>query len=165
MTRGLRLFILRLKNPSPYIIWDGTDITDYHPTKGHDCAVLTNGLVSVQNLRRDCINAGGEPIVIFSCKRGRPSYEVNFPNTGWGGLFTQSMTKVTYPGITIKELIKLTNAEMRKSGLNQICEVICRLNLLNLKYLTPNTKGKIIQCMVFDMCRTPGDWGSKIKNK
>jgi len=165
MTDCLRIFLLRLKNPSPYIIWDGTSIKEYHTTEGHDWAVLTDGLISVQNLRRDCINAGGEPIVIFSCKRGMPSYEVNSPSTGWGGLFTQSMTKVMYSGIKIKELIRLTNIEMEKSGLNQICEVICRLNLLNQKYLKPNLKGKKLQVMVFDMCRTPGDWGLEIHNK
>jgi hypothetical protein len=162
---ALRLLYLRFKRPSPYIIWDGISVAPFYPTKGHDCVVLTDGLVSVQNLRRDCIISGKEPIVIFSCKRHMPTYEVNYPVHGWGGLFTQSMTKVLYPGITIKELIKQTNAEMNKSGLIQVCEVICRLNQLKLEYLTANHKGKKILYMQFDMCRTQGNWGLKIKNK
>jgi hypothetical protein len=161
----LWLIFSRFNRPSPYIIWDGTSITPYLPTKGHDCVVLTDGLISVQNLRRDCIVSGKEPIVIFSCKRDMPSYELQYQGQGWGGLFTQSMINVFYPGITIKELIKQINIEMKKTGLDQVCEVICRLNQLKLEYLTGNYKGKNIVYLSYDMCRTRGNWGLKIQNK
>lgn len=155
---------LKIKSPSPYVIWDGTSVTEYQPTDVHDCAILTDGLVSVQNLRRDCINAGFEPIVFFSCKGGMPSYHVNFPAIGWEGLFTQSMWNVFYRGITIKELIEQINAEMKKTGLNQVSEVICRLELLNSIYLTEYFKDKKIAYLTFDMCRTPGSRRLKISN-
>jgi hypothetical protein len=156
---------MELKEYSPYIIWDGHMVTLYRKTKYHDCMVLYDGLVSVQNLRRDCIISGIEPIIIFGCKSGMPSYEVNYPEQGWGGLFTQSLVKVIDRGITIRDLITKTNAEMKKSGLNQICEVVCRLNLLDIEYLPGKHHGKKIVYFQFDMCRTPGDWGLNIKNK
>jgi hypothetical protein len=152
--KTFELFYLRIKKPSPYIIWDGSTVTPYHPTIVHDFVVLTDGLVSVQKLMQDCIISGKEPIIIFSCKKGMPSSEVKNSVNEWGGLFTQSMTKIYYKGITIKDLIKQTNSEMHKLGLNQVCEVICRYNQLKLKYLTDIYKGKNIIYMQFDMCRT-----------
>lgn len=156
-----------LKTLSPYIVWDGSTIMRYWPTKGHDCVVLNDGLVSVQNIRRDCILSGVEPIVIFSCKRGMPSYEVKFPNGKWGGLFTQSYLKVLdeNPNVNIKDLITKTNNEMSKTGLNQTCEVICRKVLLDMEYLHGKHPGVGIAYLQYDMCRTPGDWGLKIANK
>lgn len=156
---------MELIEDSPYIIWDGNVIEPYHKTKYHDCMVLQDGLVSVQNLRRDIIKSGVEPIVIFSCKPGMPSFEVNFPDSGWGGLFTQSLLKMINPCISLRDLITKTNTEMKKSGLNQICEVTCRLDMLDITYLTGTHNGKKIIYLQYDMCRTPSNLGLEIKNR
>jgi hypothetical protein len=154
-----------LKEYSPYIIWDGSSVSLYRSTKYHDYVVMQDGLISVQNLRRDCILSGVEPIIIFSCKPGMSSFEVNYPDHGWGGLFTQSMVKVMYRGITVRDLISKINIEMNKSGLNQICEVVCRLKFLDIEYLTGNYLGNKIAYFQFDMCRTLENLGLKITNK
>lgn len=156
-----------LKNLSSIVVWDGLTLIRYRPPKGHDCVVLPDGLISVQNIKRDFILQGWEVIIIFSCKSGMPSYEVNFPGDKWGGLFTQNLIKVhnENPGITIRNIITKTNVEMNKSGLDQTCEVICRQNLLDTKYMTGKHPEKKIALFQFDMCRTPGNWGLKIANK
>jgi hypothetical protein len=157
----------KLKNLSPIILWDGLTLIRYRPTKGHDCLVIPDALISVQNVRRDFILQGWEPIVIFSCKRFMPSYEVCYPGDKWGGLFTQSIIKVwdENPKITIKDIITKTNIEMSISGLDQMCEVVCRQNLLELEYFTGIIPGKKIALFLYDMCRTAKDWGLKIANK
>ena len=68
-------------------------------------------------------------------------------------------------GITVRDLISKINIEMNKSGLNQICEVVCRLSFLDIEYLTGNYLGNKIAYFQFDMCRTPGNLGLKITNK
>lgn len=145
--------------------WDGNRLSLYRPTQFKDYMVLHDGLLSVQEVRDKCITSGAEPIILYSCKPGMPSYEISYPGGECNGLFTRSMTNVTeqYPHIKLSKLVTKTNAEMKKSGLNQTCEIVCRLDMLHREYLS-NLKTEIITFIVLDMCRTPDDSDSSHKN-
>lgn len=160
-----KLLYIRLKFSNQYVTWDGVYLKAYRPPKGHDCAIFEDGMISVQNARRDFIESGFEPIVIFSCKSGTPSYQVNFPGQGWDGLFTHSLWKVLKRDLKLKDLIRQTNIEMRKSGLIQECEVICKLKYLFRKYRKLNKRGENVICLQYDMCRTESNSDLRIINK
>lgn len=96
-----------------------------------------------------------------------PSYEICLPGNEWHGLFTYSFCKVLgeNPKITIKDIIFKTNIEMKKSGLDQTSEVICRQNHLDLNIFKGKHPKEKIALFQFDMCRTIGEWGLQIENK
>lgn len=160
-----KLLYIRLKFSNHYVTWDGVYIKAYRPLGGHDCAIFTDGLISAQNTRRDLIESGFETIVMFSSKSGTPSYQVNFPNHGWDGLFMYSLLKVQQREMKLMDLIRQTNIEMQKSGLLQECEVICKLKYLFRKFGKLDKKGEKVVCLQYDMCRTEGDWDLQIINK
>lgn len=112
-----------------------------------------NELQSVQKIRNLVIAEGALPTIIFACKRGQSAHEIEI-NGEWHGAFTYYFNLI--PGtsnITYKDGIKRINNLLKASGNEQISEIICREDVLEMKMNSTNIKGEKHCVMIFDMCR------------
>ncbi len=139
-----------------YIIWDGYTQQDYFEDSTiHDCMVFQNSeLVSVQKLRNDVLSQGCLPTIIFACQRGCSSNEIEI-NGKWHGVFTYHYTEVLgMPNLTFRDGIRRINELIKARGIYQICEIICREDVLDMEMNLDSIKGEKHCIMTFDMCRS-----------
>jgi hypothetical protein len=137
-----------------YIVWNGAAESLYVENDIHDC-IVTDDLqtISVQAWRKELIDDGLEPIVLFACKAAGSSI-----STGHGGAFTLSYTKQFTPQKTLRALVAEINDDVAHAGCEQRAEVICRADLLDVPIDDlPKFAGCATALMTFDMCRPRPD--------
>ena len=138
-----------------YIIWDGYKEQEYiENTKIHDCMVFHNSeLILVQKVRKQLLTKGFVPTIIFACKQGESSHEIEI-NGKCYGVFSYYYTEVLgIPKITYREAIKRINELIKTSGISQTCEIICRVDILDME-INNKIEGQKHCSMTFDMCRS-----------
>jgi hypothetical protein len=145
----------KLPKNKRYVVWDGSVETDYvEDPIWHDCAITYDGgLISVQKIRHWVLHKNIVPTVFFACKGGHESYEME----GVGGVFTHCLARVIEhdPNVTYRDAVRLINEAIKLKGVKQICEIVCREDVLDMAV---NNCSKIDDAvhmvMFFDMCRT-----------
>lgn len=140
---------------SGYVIWDGAIRQKY--TEGslsNDCMVMHNNeLQSVQKVRDLVIAGGAVPTIIFACKKDQSAHEIEI-NDKWHGVFTYNYNKILgTPKLTYKSAIKKINELLKAAVKDQVCEIICREDVLDMEMNLEGIKGEKHCLMVFDMCR------------
>jgi hypothetical protein len=142
----------------PYVIWDGSEETlyDEHPVM-QDILYLENekSILKIQNLRKALISSGYLVTIIFSCKSQTYSYPARFEFDGeWHDVFGHcfSLVQYFYPEATYREIISKTNTAIKKTGVFQQSEIICRRDLLDHKF-KKKIRSEVHHILVFDMCR------------
>lgn len=146
---------------TPYVVWDGSFSRPYQPTDWHDCMVMYDMyLVSLQRTRIYCFVNGIEPILIFPCKIGESSIEINTSKVAGkkhiNGLATYCRMEVLTKGMTVRDFITQSNLLSNKMGFDQAGEVLCRKELLDENLMEPEYDLKPIFVFMVDMCRTYG---------
>jgi len=154
---------IKLPDESPYVVWDGKILKRYEPTEWHECIVCTDyRLISLQRHRLYVAEKGFEPIILFPCKIGEPTLEVNVPNDNgilqWNGLATYCRLKVFNKIITTREFISQANLVAEGMGFDQVGEVLCREELLDDILFEPEYNIKPVYIWWLDMCRVFGEY-------
>lgn len=153
---------IKLPDESPYVVWDGKVLKRYEPTEWHDCIVCNDfRLISLQRHRLFVAEKGFEPIILFPCKIGEPTLEVNLPtdngSSRWNGLATYCRLKVLNKIITTRELISRANLLAEDMGFDQVGEVLCKEELLDDTLFEPKYNIKPVYIWLLDMCRVFGE--------
>ena len=148
--------MLKLFNKkSKYVIWDGVTKQKYFEDSIYnDCLVMHNmELQSVQEVRNIVIAEGAVPTIIFACKKGQSAHEIEI-NGRWNGAFSYYYTCILgTPKLTYKDAISKINEHLIATVDNQMCEIVCREDVLEMEMNLDSIKGKKHCLMVFDMCR------------
>ena len=142
-----------MTDPTEYVVWNGTKEEIYLDTpKVHDCICLYDGMLSVQELRRELHREGFVVTILFACSPGQKS--IGFPT---GGVFSQSLQRLLIhdPDITIRDAVRLLNVSLHSQGFEQTCEAVCRRDVLDLPFMKASIPGAKHAICTFDMCRTP----------
>ena len=140
---------------SKYVIWDGVTKQKFaEDSISSDCMVMFNNeLESVKRVRDLVISNGGVPTIIFACKKGQSAHEIEI-NGKWQGAFTYNYNLILgIQKLTFKNAIKKINSLLKASVKDQICEIICREDILDMKMNLEGIKGVKHFLMVIDMCR------------
>jgi hypothetical protein len=133
-------------------VWDGKKETPYTEASGcHDCMCLYDGLMSVQEVRREFLSQGFVHSMIFACRSEETA--IGFPS---GGLFSQTMAKVLDKNkdVSIRDAVRQINELMKSRGFSQTCEAICRKDVLDIPMLASHIQGEKHALCIYDMCRS-----------
>ena len=144
-----------INNKSKYVIWDGVKKLRY--TEGflsNDCMVMhDNKLLSVGEVRDLVIAKGAVPTIIFACKKGQSAHEIEI-NGKWHGVFCHHYTEALgTPNLTYRKAIIRINELIKAHGITQICEIICRADILDKGMNMNNINRQKHVIMIYDMCR------------
>ena len=137
-----------------YIIWDGFTKQKYVEDSIHDCMVMYNNeLLPVQKIRDLVVEGGAIPTIIFACKKGQRANEIEV-NGRWNGAFTYIYTRISgITKLTFKDAISKINEHLIATFDDQICEIICREDVLEMEMNLKDIDGEKHCLMILDMCR------------
>jgi hypothetical protein len=139
-----------------YIVWDGTTEVDFvDEGSGHDCMISSDGeLLSVQKCRQEILENNNVPTVVFACKRGEKAKEQPIGGKVVG-VFSHCWTALLEhdPNVTFRDAVRLVNEVMKQNRVKQICEVVCREDVLDMGVMCSSLDDAAHVLMFFDTCR------------
>jgi hypothetical protein len=141
-----------MNDDAQYVVWDGVEERPYVETDVHDCMVTHDSeLISVQKVRRQMINEGKEPVIVFACESGETCMEQAGKENS---VFTYFLIKHFSWSSTLRNLVNKMNNDVWKHNYRQKAEVLCRADLLDTPLgIVPHRHNCTPILMTFDMCR------------
>jgi hypothetical protein len=155
--RKIKFLFAKDRKNTKYVTWDGNSEVIYEYPGQQDILYVEGlrSILKIQHLRKNLILSGYLVTVIFSCKPQTYSYTARFEfDNQWHDVFGHcfALVRQHYPEATYRDIIRLTNLAISKTGVMQQAEIICRQDILDKKFNQKiRSENHII--LVFDICR------------